>query len=242
MAPRPPLYNSPLVEVAFEIRFNGNFAVMNGLDRLQAAIGGDFPKLLVPQLNPGDHLGLKHYQFASADLVQIVGVAINSFLFSTKRYTVFEDYRKRVEDLLAEFRKVYAPPSFTRLGLRFTNILPLLPGTLDNLHPWLDLGARAPTSLRRPVAESMTSVVLEHDSGAKLRITAGKTQQTRELAGGRHQMIVDGFVLDLDCYAEGDLEEDQEVAFLLMAHNIIDEAFFGLVTDEAKKILAGQSP
>lgn len=240
-APRPRLVNSPLVEVAYELRFPGNFAVTAGLDRLQSMIGAEFSQLLVPNVEPGEAPVLKHYRFATSDQLELVGVALNSFLFSTKRYTVFDDFATRINPLLEAFAKIYRPSAFTRVGLRFTNLLPFMPGSPARLHPWLQLGASVPSCLERPVAEYQGTYVFDYDGGVKLRVTTGRAQQTRELvSGGRHQMLIDAFLLDLDCYCEGEIEPDRDVAFLQQAHTIIDRAFFDLLTPDALAQLEGR--
>lgn len=240
--PRPALVNSPLVEVVYEVKFSGSFAVMSGLAQIQEALRDEYPKVLVPNLQDlSEAPALKHYRFASPDLLDTVGVAINSFLFSTKRYGVFEQFRDSTLRLLEVFRGVYQPPHFTRLGLRFTNILPLEQGTTQNVHPWLQLGVSVPRCLGRPLAEFQGNLVFEYDDGARLRVMTGKAQQTRELAaGGRHQMVVDGFLLDLDCYREGDIPPGEDVAFLTTAHGIIDAAFFDLLTPGGRALMEGR--
>jgi uncharacterized protein (TIGR04255 family) len=228
--------------VAYELRFPGSFTFMGNLGKLQGALAEEFPKLQVPHTQLGDVLALQHSRFATPDQLDTVGVAINSFFFSSKRYTVFDEFRHRFLRLLDVFYSVHCPKHFRRLGLRFTNVLPLLPGTIDNLHPWLALGAVVPASLNRPVSECQGAYVLDYDDGAKLRVTTGNAQQNQDLVAGNRavKMVIDSFLLDFDCYLDGEIPTEEAGVFLDRAHGIIDTAFFDLLTPEGAAQLGGR--
>ncbi len=244
MSPRSQLPNSPLVEVVYEVKFPGDFALIDGLARIQNELRVEFPKLLVPNAAPGEAPSLQHYRFASADLQNTVGVALNSIIVSTKCYTVFPAFESLVTRVLEIIHGVHEPPEFRRLGLRFVNLLPLIPGSLEGIHPWLKIGASLPDVVGGKLVEpAQCSFVLERDGGSRLRITCGPAQAAAQSPGGpsigKYPMAVDGFLLDLDAFVL-DATAGEDLAFLPRAHHIIDSTFFGLLSDAGVAALEGR--
>jgi uncharacterized protein (TIGR04255 family) len=234
------LANAPLIEVVFELRFPGNFAVYAGLDRFQQTLGEEFPSLLVPKVQAGEALALKPFQWQSEDGSRSINVALNLFSFMSKQYGVFGEFQSEFRKYADSFFGIYSPKKFTRLGLRFINLFPQLDSTVSALHPWLDLGMRTPVSPKGTVREVQGSMVVEVPP-ALLRMTFGKAIQNSPRPGTPFAGLAEGFVLDFDFYREGSIPMDEMLPFLETGHEIIESWFFSLLRPDALKILEGKS-
>jgi uncharacterized protein (TIGR04255 family) len=238
---RPQLANSPLVEAVFEVRFPGHFSVLNRLGQFQSAIQKEFPNLFVPTVPSGpDPSALMPYRFVSSDQSESLQVAVNRFALVWKRYSVFEAFRSRFLDLFGRFRsQAYDPPTFTRMGLRYMNVFPAQPASIKQFHPWLAIGLNAP-SLASQNAEQITgSVNLVFPEG-RLRVYVGDEPTGLQNIGFPANALAGTFALDLDFYTGGPVPSGDLEVFLDAAHKRVDDAFFGLVTEEALKVLGGE--
>jgi uncharacterized protein (TIGR04255 family) len=234
------LANAPLIEVVFELRFPGNFAVYAGLDRFQQTLGEDFPSLLVPKVQAGEALALKPFQWQSEDGSRSINVALNLFSFMSRKYGVFGEFRSEFRKYADSFFGIYSPKKFTRLGLRFINLFPQLDSTVSALHPWLDLGMRTPVSPEGTVREIQGSMVVDVPP-SQLRMTFGKAIQNSPRPGTPFAGLTEGFVLDFDFYREGSIPMDEMLPFLETGHEIIESWFFSLLRSDALKMLEGKS-
>jgi uncharacterized protein (TIGR04255 family) len=234
------LANAPLVEVVFELRFPGNFAVYAGLDRFQKTLGEEFPSLLVPKVQAGEAHALKPYQWQSEDGLRSINVALNLFSFMSRQYDVFGGFQSEFRKHADSFFEIHRPKRFTRLGLRFINFFPHLESTVSALHPWLDLGLRTPAILEGTVKEIQGSVVVEVPP-ALLRMTFGKAAQNGPRPGTPFLGLTEGFVLDFDFYREGSIPADEIFSFLEAGHQVIESSFFSLLKPDALKMLEGKS-
>lgn len=240
--PRPRLANSPLAEVVFELKFPGSFAVWSGLERFQKAVQGDYPRLFVPPVQLGQHPALIPFRLSSQDDSRSINVALNLFSVMASSYGVFTEFRAEFERLFVEFRKMHNPPTLTRLGLRYINMLPVAPtisaAVLPNLHPWLEIKTEVPEGLRRPVSESSTVLVLEYPLG-RMRVTIGNVQTEARSAAIAAAKAGSAFVVDLDFFREGKIESSEIGSFLENAHATIEQAFFDLVRPDVLAQLEG---
>lgn len=239
---RPRLANSPLAEVVFELKFPGSFAVWSGLERFQKAVGTDYPRLFVPAVQPGQFPALIPFRLSSQDDSRSINVALNLFSVMARSYGVFPEFRAEFDRLFSEFRKMHNPPTLTRLGLRYINVLPVAPtvtgSILPILHPWLDMKTEVPEGLRRPVSESSTALVLEYPHG-RLRLTVGNAQAEKRSADGTIANASSVFLFDLDFFREGTIESSEVVSFLENAHATIEQAFFDLLRPDVVVQLEG---
>jgi uncharacterized protein (TIGR04255 family) len=235
---RKQLPNSPLVEVAFEVRFPGHFDVYAGLARFQHAIGERFSQLFVPLTDSGEAPALKPYRFALQDGSETVAVAINQLSYSTRTYTVFAEFVERVRAVTDTFfDEVYRPPHFTRIGLRYINALPWFAPKASQLHPWLKFGLATSALLDRRVEACNIETLLAFEEGSlMLRCArAGLGPEGHSTEGP----LVESFMLDLDFFRMEPTPASELGAFLEAAHGVIDEAFFGMVTSDGRVAMEG---
>ena len=234
--PRERLPNSPLSQVACEVRFPGHFSVIEGLAKFQASVEQEFPTLYVPRVQSGDAPALRASSLAAADDLERINVAIHLFAFVSRKYSVFAAYRARFLELFGKFQAIYRPPRFTRFGLRYTNILPwnTEQATATQIHPWLTLGFQVPKAMEQRVAEVVGVLTLRHDHGS-LRVSLERREP--EIKAAREQ-LADMLVLDLDFFAS-DIRPEVLGSMMDEAHRAIENLFFGVLSPEGVKAMEG---
>lgn len=221
------LPNAPLGEVTFELKFPGELGLYKVWGDVQSDLAKDFPLLLVPKLDDGDFAALKPFHLSSEDKAQRVCLAVNMFAFITQKYVSFESFREEAARLLATFSRRFQVKHLTRVGLRYVNWLPArisdapLPPT--RIHPCLKIEL-----LHLPGQQSAVPGILCQSLVQNFRLT---TQLYPEERGTR---------LDFDCYQQGEMQTEKAMELLDAAHEVIDAAFFELITPEYLGYLKGQ--
>ena len=66
---------------------------------------------------------IKNHEFSSEDGQWKINLARTFLAFSTDSYSVWEDFKKRLEIPLKAFVHVYSPSYFSRIGLRYMNVI-----------------------------------------------------------------------------------------------------------------------
>jgi len=158
--------------------------------------------------------------FFSADEAWIITLASESLALEAKHYTHWEDFHERFTGPLAALVDEYRPAFYTRLGLRYRNVLHRDSLGLGDAS-WADLlRAEIAAELTAPEisnaveqAASQTLVRLR-EFGSKVQIRHGLTDEQGEVC----------YVLDNDFYVEGQIEEANVDAvlqyFSLQAHRL----------------------
>jgi uncharacterized protein (TIGR04255 family) len=229
------LPNSPLAQVACEIRFPGHFAATDGLARFQSAVEDQFPTLYVPRVQSGEAPALRAAQLVSADESERINVAIHLFSFDSRKYSVFAEYRARFLNLLTRFFEIHRPRELTRFGLRYKNVLPWQGASTEQLHPWLTLGFRVPTVMEREVSHINGTMILRYDHGA-LRVTLER--QEAEVRATQEQ-VADTFVVDLDFFRTGSIPLEELEGMMDKGHRTIEDVFFALLSQEGLNAMKG---
>lgn len=124
-ARNPDLYpNSPLLEVAFEVRFAGEPSVEARRHEFFEKIRKDYPDVFVPNPHEGVAPALQSYRFRQEEAGAQVLIAINSFSF------VHSNYRGHAQ-LISEAIRLYqlltstvTIERITRVGWRYVNAIP----------------------------------------------------------------------------------------------------------------------
>jgi uncharacterized protein (TIGR04255 family) len=63
------------------------------------------------------------YQFSTEDQNSTVTLTSETLSYSTKVYTQWEEFRARFEEPLGAFIELYTPPFFSRVGLRYVDVI-----------------------------------------------------------------------------------------------------------------------
>ena len=80
----------------------------------------------------------KNYEFSSEDGHWKINLTRTFISLSTDRYEVWEDFKQKLEILLKTLINVYSPSHFSRIGLRYRNIIQRSALDLDDVS-WTDL-------------------------------------------------------------------------------------------------------
>lgn len=108
----------------------------------------------------------KLYELSSEDDVWHIGIHRESFSFTCHQgYERWEQFKNRLEHLLALFVDEYQPSYYSRIGLRYRNVIDRAKFSLDET-PFSEL-------LQTPIAAELSSEVGEH------------------VANNQHQFVVD---------------------------------------------------
>lgn len=236
--PRPYLPNSPLGEVVFELRFPGDLVWQERWAGIQSRLRSQFPQLFVPHIAAGDAVALKPLRLMSEDGRELLSFAINSFAFTTKRYKTFADFQARFDEVFAVIRDLYEPPAYTRAGLRYINWLPAeLPGQEakpGQVHPALKLRLEGFSSRQDQLLVDPQVLFHVREDRHTLRVALLPDEALQRNVGALASRL-----LDFDCYTETPTPPAEVGDVLNKAHEIIDDAFFGVVTDEFLSFLHG---
>jgi len=241
--PRPLLPNSPLSEVSAEIRFHGDLSLYQAWGEIQQELRPAFPKLLVPPAVDGVAPMLQPIHLVSREDSQVVMLAVNTFGFSVRRYQGFEKFKADLQRALDVFSRHSDVRLSTRMGLRYTNVLPEAFGQAPvpgRLHGALKLGLSGWPIEATEIAEQSLLVVNGVARGVKLRVSMLPRAAVLLNKPVSIQSAVHGVILDLDGFREGSIPVGDFPTFLEAAHGVIEDAFFGLLTDEYHRYIEGR--
>jgi uncharacterized protein (TIGR04255 family) len=242
--PRPLVPNSPLSEVSSEIRFHGDLSLYTAWGEVQRELRADYPKLLVPAAVEGIAPMLQPVHLANRDDSHLVMLAVNTFGVSSRRYGGFEKFKEDLRRVLNVFSRHYDLRLATRMGLRYTNVLPETFGEAGapggRLHPCLKLGLSNWPVEQVEHTDQPLLVMNGAVRGLKLRVSLLPRAAVLLNRAVNIQSAVHGIILDLDGYRDGATPVAEFDDFLESAHALIEDTFFGLVTDEYHRYLQGR--
>lgn len=229
--PQPEYPNSPLQSVVFEIRFPGEPAIECHRDKFFHQARNEFPRVLVPKLQAGEAVALSPYQFQRDDGSATLLTALNLFAFLTPAYPGFPRFRHDVLSWTRIFAELYAIGRLTRVGLRYTNVIPYAPSEAYPVGNFLDI------TLRLGVVESALagvalSAVMPTSSGGVLTVKIERVESELDRSPG--------ILLDFDHAFVGDLHVNNVERYLDDSHTETKRLFEGLLTDAYRRFLRGE--
>ena len=174
-----------------------------------------------------------NYQFLSEDGVWRVNLTSRFISLACSRYTLWEDFAKKLDKPLAAFIRIYQPAYFERVGLRYINFISRkqlgLEGTPfrelispDYLGPLADEDVTEGTATRCSIDAEFGI-----QSGCRLKLHAGPGRVKR----GPQQDSETKFVLDLDLYMPGKVPVNYSAGALQTLHSQAWPIFRGAVTE-----------
>jgi uncharacterized protein (TIGR04255 family) len=169
---------------------------------------------------PSDIPGRMH-AFISADKFWTIVVSGDGLTLSTRKYERWEEFIDRLRSALDAFLRVYPLPIFTRIGLRYQNVISRESLGLDN-KGWKEL-------LRPPIAgEFMEDGLNESDVLARQAVLTIRVQN-EDMLLLRHGLVTHkdkqtlAYLIDSDFYNEEQRTTDShgtlDVAKRLHAHS-----------------------
>ena len=121
--------NNPLAEVVCQIRFPRILAVDDRIPaEFQYVLGGDYPFVDtrdVVHFNFGETNQVRrtNYDFLTADKRYKVSLSSDALSISTNDYERWEKFVVHVQHAIECLSKVYSVPVFTRVGLRYIDVI-----------------------------------------------------------------------------------------------------------------------
>ena len=128
--------NCPLVEVIFQLRFPTILSINTKQPaEFQEKIRRDYPyydegieeqnELLLNANGKAAQVKTnqnKNYSFISIDETYKVNLTSTFIAISTRKYTQWEEFSVKVEQVVKAFQEVYEVPFYTRIGLRYRGL------------------------------------------------------------------------------------------------------------------------
>jgi uncharacterized protein (TIGR04255 family) len=225
-----PYPNAPVQEVVFEIRFPGEPAIECKRDLFFDRVRGEFPEVHVPTFQPGERqaVALMPYHFKSADRSRSILTALNLFAFASSRYLGFHAFRDEASRWLKEFAAFFKIGRLTRTGLRYINLIPLLPDSRasDLLKVKVALGDYPAASVRNLVL----GLEIPRPAGVlNMRLAPWPDSKVSQL------------VLDFDYAKTENLSIANIEEYLDESHDETKRLFEGLLTDSYRTYLKGEA-
>jgi uncharacterized protein (TIGR04255 family) len=173
--------------------------------------------------------GVKIHEFWTEEETWSVSLTKDYLSLSTTRYERWEDFRLRLEKLFLILLDVYQVPYFTRVGLRYQDILRRNMIGLDNIH-WSELikspiaGLLAIPDIESSVGEYTVQTLIGLDEPhSQVRMWYGFAQvpDSKEIC----------FVVDSDFFKDDKTEKDNALTILDNYHQQAGRLFRWCITD-----------
>ena len=138
---------NPLVEVIYQLRFPTILSI-NASDpvQLQEEIRAEYPyyrkivqenEIVVNDVKSSVTKEINH-EFVSADKKSKVNLTSSFIAISSLSYDQWENYRKKVKSIRETFERIYQPQFYTRVGLRYKDVIDRLRFGLQD-KGWVEL-------------------------------------------------------------------------------------------------------
>lgn len=204
---------NPLVEVVFEARFPRLLAIETELPvEFQKKVTQLYPLYEQRQLiqitlaaNAGDgrsptEMQGRSHVFQTLDKVWSVSLTAGSIALTTQKYVKWEDFRDRLVHVLASFLSTYQPPVFTRIGLRYQDVID---------REAIGVASRSWKELLKPhvggelgVGEFAEADVVSRQSLATIRLEHGDLLQLKHGLVQHNESKKVAYLIDSDFYNE----------------------------------------
>jgi len=234
-----PLAKPPLREVICQVRFPVILRIIDERpSEFQERIRQRFPELQVQRplvisgsvAKPDASVDLKPplYRFHGRNRTWTVSLAPDSYALSTSAYEHWPEFAGELEKVTEAVLQTYDIPYASRIGLRYINVIDrsfTKSARLEDVY-----------ALLRPELSALlvTSAIMEPVYAiSDIRATTGDDRFTFRC--GLSQMADSdelGFVLDFDCYAEGQLSLEDLSARGDRYHTLIYGAFRWCILDD----------
>ncbi len=178
-----------------------------------------------------------NYQFLSADGRWKVNLTNSFIALATPAYTCWEDFAAKLDEVLAQFIKVYHPAFFERIGLRYINAFSRKQLDLEGvpfrelLQPcYLGILAEEDVQETATTRSSLdTEVNLRGGCRAKIHAGPGMIRRT-----GKAEDKEVYFILDNDLFMSGNVPVNLSTGAMQTLHQQADSLFLGAITDRLR--------
>ena len=219
---------SPLREVAFEVRFPPRLRVPAEIWRLQEQLVHKYPEVGRESLIQASGSVSDVAVFQNEVESRVIKVSHQNFVIAFTKYVRFEEFKAEVLQETELFRSIFDIDVFSRIGLRYVNQITLPttdPGSLLRyLHPTINFESF-------PV-EMVDQFVLELRTHFRDHYL---TLRTAMLPG-----LLRTYVLDIDCHTSAVTSGDAYPSLLDQFHDSAQRVFLNHITEEYKQVMKGE--
>lgn len=215
--------------VAFQERVRGAYPILreNQGTELGANLPPEIVKFMALEASLGT--GTTTYDFISADELWTVGLVRDSLSLSTRRYERWEGFKEHLMLPLNSFVEEYSPAFYTRIGLRYRDVIRRSVLGLDGVS-WSDLlrphiaGELSSPDLANAIENAVHQVVVQTGDGhSRVRLQHGlaRSKSTDETC----------YVIDSDFYTEKRTEPRNAIETLDYFNHLSGRLFRWCIAD-----------
>ena len=235
--------NNPLEEVICQLRFPSILRISSEAPAaFQERIRREYPILrenqaspLAPELPPEiaklmalEVTSTTSYDFISADELWTVGLTRDSLSLSTRSYERWEEFREHLREPLDSFVEEYSPAFYTRIGLRYKDVIRRSTLGLEGVD-WSELlkphiaGALSSPDVADAIDNSVNQLVVRLENNGRVRLHHGlaKHKPTKEPC----------YVIDSDFYTEQRTETKNAIETLDYFNRLSGRLFQWCIAD-----------
>lgn len=241
---------NPLAEVACQLRFPRILALDERIPaEFQAALGAQYPfvdtrEVVQFSFQFGGEAPVKrvHYEFSTEDRGYTVTLSSEFIAVTTRSYTRWEEFSRHLVRALEALLSSYAVSIFTRVGLRYVDVISRSKLDLDGVR-WSELIRRSALGLLAEdevpidsVMELSAATVVKLDAGGKatIRTALGQTEAT-----GPENV----FIVDSDFFQDEPVRGSNDAVALCAGFNrSAGRAFRWIIHDRLHDALDPRSP
>ncbi len=161
-------------------------------------------------------------------------IANNAIIFSLKEYTSYEVFIEETKKILDEFYKKYKELSISRVGLRYINVI--------------ELNEENPLSWSEYINDGMLGVIDFHGDANHITRSFHILEYNFDGQAIKYQFGIANpdypavvrrkhFVLDLDSYFNGAIEQNEIYEYAQSAHEKIQDLFEKSITDKTRDLM-----
>jgi uncharacterized protein (TIGR04255 family) len=240
---------NPLVEVICQLRFPRILRIeIEPPADFQEALRPEYPRLNVIQslgvalplgTQAPSSIGLNRaqtYEFLTRQDEWKLVLASDFLALSTTKYTQWEEFRERLVTAINVLVRCYAPSHFTRIGLRYQDVIIRSELGLQSRH-WRELLQRAVVGLL--AAEELSDdVVIEAQSVFACRLDhPGAIARVRHGLSRRNGSDEFGYLIDVDLFSEEATEVGDAIGKLDLFNREAGYLFRWCITEELHRAM-----
>lgn len=241
---------NPLIEVVCQVRFPtilkiGSSEPVEFQDRIRQS----YPMFKIPTATIPDEIkntlkgigmnmpGQHAYEFASEDDAWKISIAREFIALTTSSYIRFEDFKEKFEEVFKIFNEIYKPTFFSRVGLRYQNLIVRSMLNLETTS-WQDIVSKNiayelyDPVVRDSIKNYMKNLVFNIGENEDLTLRHGVVEAKIE------GEIENCYLIDSDFYSTNRVTSNEEVINIISRFNrSTGELFRWSVSDSLHKAM-----
>lgn len=240
---------NPLEEVICQLRFPRQLVIdAEAPARFQTAIASEYPTLIVRdavqiliEASAPKFVSTKTYDFSSADEKWKVVLNSEFIALTTTRYISWGEFLKKLATVLGVFLEFYGPAYFSRIGIRYKDIISRKALGVDNV-PWKDLIEPHLISVLGDDKLEISSVLTCVGSFSWEASAETKAQMNYGLANNKDNESV--FLIDMDYFSDQRTEAtiNGPTSFLGRVRPLPYDVFRWCIKDDLHSAMGPRSP